>query len=206
MNLRSYWGKNNIMATVYGSIPLLFDHFNSLNSSVWNTHGSTYGTVSVSSSQLSIVNTSANASNYIGIHSIQTFSVGTTIVVRSRDSGGRHCSLIGFGTSVFFPFPHATGGSYGCTWYSRGDVGTSTMSWRSENNVSGVYDSATEDLRQYQIFKMIRVSSSVVEFYRNDILEYTATGLVLANNYHVYFSNDGFSNPNSSLIDYISVI
>jgi hypothetical protein len=194
------------MGTTYGQTNRFIDNFEFLDESKWNVHGNTFGTVTSSNGELLITNTSGSSTSYIGVSTIQTFSVGTTITVRSRDLAGRHCSLIGFGASGFYPYPHAAGGNFGCTWYSRGDIGTSTISIRSENNATLTYEGVTQDLRQYQIFKLKRVSSSVVEFYRNDVLEYTATGLVLANNYSAYFSNDGWSNPNSTSIDYISVV
>lgn len=192
------------MTINYGNIPLLLDNFDYLNTSLWGIHGSTNGTVTASSSTLTITNTSGISSNYLGLYSIQTFPVGTVISVRARSGTNRHHSLIGFGASPYYPFPHA-GTSPGCTWYARADNQSSTLSWRNENGTTGYYDSVTENLTAYQVFKMIRVSSSTVEFYRNNILEYTATGLMLANNYSVYFSNDGFNNPNISYVDWISV-
>lgn len=192
------------MGVHYGKVSLLKDEFNLLDLTKWEIHSPAFGTITASSSLLSISNTTGSSTDYLGIHSIDQFPVGTSISVRSRGVAGRHHSLIGFGASPYFPFPHA-GTSPGCTWYSRADALTSTISWRSENGVTGFYDSATENLTSFQIFKMIRVSSSEVQFYRNNVLEYAATGLVLANNYSVYFTNDGHTKPNTSEIDWVSV-
>ncbi len=160
--------------------------------------------VTVNSGVLSISNTSGSSGQSIGVHSIKTFPVGMALSVRSVAVSGQHTALIGFGSSPFRPYPHG-GTSPGCTWYARSGNLTSTMSWRSENGVTGTYDSATEDLTNYQIFKMIRTSSSTVEFYRNNVLEYTATGLVLTAEYPIYFSNDGHTKPNISYIDFMAV-
>jgi len=192
------------MSTHYGRVPLLLDNMEYLDYSKWGVHGSANGTVTASSGILTINNTSANAALYNGIYSLDTFPVGTAISVRSRGVTGRHHALIGFGASPYYPFPHA-GTVPGCTWYSRADIQTSTLSWRSESGAVGSYDTVTENLTNFQVFKMIRTSSSIVEFYRDNILEYTATGLVLANDYSVYVSADGFMNPNTMYVDWISV-
>jgi hypothetical protein len=192
------------MGITYGPASKLIDDFDFLDLNKWVVHGQSFGTVSANSSILSITNTSGGSNDCIGISSIQTFPIGTTITVRSRSSSGRHHALIGFGTSPFFPYPHA-GTAPGLTWYSRADNLSSTISWRNENGTTGVFDAATENLTTYQIFRIVRLSSTSVQFWRNNVLEYTATGLILANNYPVYFTNDGFTKPNVSEIDYISV-
>jgi hypothetical protein len=196
------------MGVAYGPSAKLIDNFDSLDLSKWNIHGESFGTVNANSGTLTISNTLGGASDFIGISTIQTFPVGSSLSVSSRSGSGRHHSLIGFGSSPFPPYPHgATGGSAvpGLTWYARADNLSSTMSWRNENGTTGVYDSATENLTGQQIFRITRVSSSTVQFWRNNILEYTATGLVLANDYSVYFSNDGLIKPNISEINWVSV-
>ena len=192
------------MGIAYGQKPKLIDRFDFFDNTKWNVHGSTFGTVNAEAGLLAITNDSGGSTDYIGIHSIETFPVGTAITVGSRGVSGRHHSLIGFGASPFFPFPHA-GTVPGVTWYSRADNLSSTISWRNETGTTGVYDSATENLTTFQIFRLVRVSSSSVEFYRNNVLEYTATGLTLANNYSVYFANDGHTKPNTTSINWISV-
>lgn len=194
------------MGIGYGPTPLFLDHFNgsSLDSSKWATFGDSYGTIAVNNSICTITNTNV-AYNWNGIYSLKTFGVGTIITVKSKNTSGRHASLIGFGESPWWAYPHAMSSGSAFTWYSRADAHTSTISWRSENGTTGSYSSATQNLTGDQVFKLVRVSSSVVEVYRNDVLEYTATGLVFANNHHLYFSLDGHTTPDVVEIDYITV-
>lgn len=192
------------MAVVYGQNSKLMDNFDIVDLSKWSIHGQSFGTVNASSSILTISNLTGGSNDCIGISSIQTFPIGTTITVRSRSASGRHHSLIGFGASPFFPYPHA-GTAPGLTWYSRADTLSSTISWRNENGTTGFFNSPTQNLTTYQIFRIVRLSSTSVQFWRNNVLEYTATGLILANNYPVYFTNDGHTKPNVSEIDWISV-
>lgn len=193
------------MGIIYGKKPKLLDRFNSIDLSKWGTFGLSFGTIESVNGSCVISNTTGTNNDYIGIYSLESFPIGASITVKSRSVSGRHNSLIGFGSSPYHPYPHA-GTAPGCTWYSRADDSTSTISWYNENATTGFYDGATENLTTFQILKMIRVSSSEVQFYRNNILEYTATGLILANDYPIYFSCDGWTKPNSAIIDFVSVV
>jgi len=186
---------------------IIYDHFQgtTLNNSIWSTFGTANGTITISDGVCTINNDTGDSNTRIGIYSNLTFGVGMTLTVRSRNTSGRHCALIGFGESTWAPYPHtSTNGSKGVTWYSRNDNASSTLSWRNDNNVASVDDSLTEDLRDWQIFKIERLTSSKVKVYRNDILEATIND-TFANNYSVYFSTDGWYNPATIEIDWVKV-
>jgi hypothetical protein len=200
------------MTVAYGRRPQLVEKFdgNSLDSSVWTTFGTNRGTITVANGECTI-NNSAHAgvslSACIGMYSNITFPVGTSITVRSKNTSGRHASVIGFGNAPNGPYVHGQG-IVGTTWYARADSVSSTISLYDENGstAGGNGSGATQDLRQYQIFQIKRVSSSQVEFYRNGILEHTITGAAFSGNYPVFFSCDGWYNGNvTTVIDYIVV-
>jgi hypothetical protein len=199
------------MTVAYGRRPQLVEKFdgNSLDSSVWTTFGTNRGTITVANGECT-VNNSARAgislSACIGMYSNITFPVGTSITVRSKNTSGRHASVIGFGNAPNGPAPHAYS-IIGTTWYSRADIATSTISIYDENgSITGGTSSVTPDLRNYQIFRIKRVSSSQIEFYRNGTLEHTFNGVAMSGNYPVYFSCDGWYNGNvTTVIDYIVV-
>lgn len=198
------------MATSYGKKPKIIERFadSQLNSNVWGVFGTSYGSITVNSNnECEIRNASGGSSDRIGIYSQLTFPVGMSLTVRSKNTSGRHSSLVGFGESVWQPFPHGRS-SIGCTWYSREDNVSSTIgsSFDENGNASSGGDAGTQDLRSYQVFRLERVSSSEVRFYRNEILEYTLTGVKFENNYSVYFSADGWSNSNRGGLDNVIVI
>lgn len=196
------------MATHYGIKPKLVERFSgdTLNTDIWDTFGDAYGSITVSNGECEIVNSTGTNTQWLGIYSIETFGVGMKLTVRSKNTSGRHASLIGFGESIWRPYPHA-GNTVGCTWYSRADVPSSTIaSYCDEDGITGSSGSATQDLREYQTFSLERTSSSEVKFYRNEILEHTLSGAKFENNYSVYFSADGWSNVNRAGLDDIIVI
>lgn len=196
------------MGVNYGPKPVLLDNFKLLDSNKWTTFGESYGDITVNNGELCINNTSNNSSYNMGIYSNQNFPIGTKITVRSKNTVGRHSFLIGIGlpSTSGEDAPHSTTGLPGCTWYGRADGISSIISWRDENNNSGYTASCTQDLRNYQVLSIWRKSSSEINIYRNNILEHSLTGLVLNNEYPVYFWNDGYYNPVTSYIDYISVV
>lgn len=187
--------------------PAFVDNFNglTLNSSYWGTFGTSYGSISVNNGECTIRNATGNSNQLIGIYSLLSFPVGMSLTVRSKNTQGRHSSLIGFGGSPYTPYPHG-GGSIGCTWYARADNASSNVSIRGENLATSFATPTSQDLRDYQTFRMERLSSTQIAIYRNDVLEHTFNGIPLANDYPVYFSADGWSNDNVGGTDNIIVI
>lgn len=199
------------MSVAYGRRPQIDERFqgSTLNTSLWTTYGTNRGTITVSNGECTI-NNSAKAgtslSACIGMYSNISFPVGTSITVRSKNTSGRHASVIGFGVAPNGPYVHGQS-IIGTTWYSRNDVATSTISLYDENgSTTGGTSSVTQDLRQYQVFRIDRVSSTQIKYYRNGILEYNLTGVLFANNYPIFFACDGWYNGNvTTVIDYIVV-
>lgn len=179
----------------------------SLDTNIWSTFGTQHGSITVSNSECTINNSSGGNPDKIGIYSNIQFPVGMSISVRVKHTSGRHASLIGFGESVWEPYPHA-GTSIGYTWYSREDNVSSTIgSYYDENGTTSPdFPTATQDLTNYQILSLYRVSESQVDLYRNGVLELSRTGVKFQNRYSVYFSADGWSNVNKSGMDNIIVI
>lgn len=189
-------------------IELYYEGFegSSLDMSRWTVINPNYGTVSVSESECTLTNT-ALTNQVFGIYSNFKIPVGATLEVRSKNTQARHAALIGIGQSPWAPFPHGTiGSSVGLTWYSRADNITSTISLRDEYNSITSYSDATQDLREYQVFKIRRATASDFEIYRNDILEKIIQGYVLEEDYYIYFSSDGWGNSNLGGLDTITVI
>lgn len=179
----------------------LGDSFNdSLNPSIWSTFGTQYGSIVVSNGKCIITNSFGTSDNKIGIYSNKSFPVGTTIVVKSKNTSGRHASLIGFGESAWWPYPHGSGNTtdVGVTWYSRSDSVTSTMSISDENGEKFSFQPESQDLSGDQILSIERTSSSEIRFYRNEVLEHTFSGLSISGEYPIYFSADGWFNENGS--------
>ena len=200
------------MTVAYGRRPQLVDKFlgSSLDTSIWSTFGTSNGTITVTNNECTIKNTvsgSQTALAYcIGMYSNLSFPVGTSITVRSKNTSGRHASVIGFGNTPNGPYTHGQS-IIGTTWYSRADVATSTISVYDENgSTAGGTSSVTQDLRNYQVFRIKRISSSQIEFYRNGVLEYSMTGILMADSYPVYFACDGWYSGNvTTVIDYVVV-
>jgi hypothetical protein len=199
------------MSIAYGRRPQIVERFNgnSLDTSVWTTFGTNRGTISVANGECTINNSSyagTSLSACIGMYSKLSFPVGTSITVRSKNTSGRHASVIGFGNAPNGPYVHGQS-IIGTTWYSRNDAATSSITLYDENgSTTGGSNSVTQDLRQYQIFQIKRVSSSQIEFYRNGTLEHTITGVAFSGNYPVFFSCDGWYNGNvTTVIDYVVV-
>jgi hypothetical protein len=194
------------MGDYIGGLSDTFDG-SSLDTDIWSTFGTQHGSVTVSNGECIINNSSGGESDKIGIYSNIQFPVGMSISARVKNTSGRHSSLIGFGESVWEPYPHA-GTSIGCTWYSRADNTSSTIgSYYDENgNTPPDFPQATQNLTNYQILSLYRVSESQVDFYRNGIFELSRTGVKFQNKYSVYFSADGYSNVYSGGMDNIIVI
>ena len=209
------WNTTNSNMEVYnGSVwrsfyrgSVIYDKFNgaSLDTSIWSTFGTDNGSITVSGGICTITNDTGDSNTRIGIYSNLTFGVGMTLTVRSRNTSGRHSALIAFGESTWAPYPHtSTDGSKGVAWYSRNDNVSSTLSWRNDSGVATTDDTLTEDLREWQIFKLKRVTASKVLVYRNNVLEATIND-TFSNNYSVYFSTDGWYNPATIEIDWVKV-
>lgn len=199
------------MSIAYGRRPQIVERFNgnSLDTSVWTTFGTNRGTISVANGECTINNSSyagTSLSACIGMYSKLSFPVGTSITVRSKNTSGRHACVIGCGVAPNNPYPHASN-IVGTTWYARNDDVSSTISIYDENgSTTGLTGNVTQDLRQYQIFQIKRVSSSQIEFYRNGTLEHTITGAAFSGKYPVFFSCDGWYNGNvTTVIDYVVV-
>lgn len=193
----------------------LYDDFSgpSLKTSLWDIFGGTFGTVTIVNGECHIENTTGVSKDNLGISSKLAFPVGTTYRVRSKNPQGRHASLIGFGNSPFTAYPHGAAG-VGITRYSRADVPNSVaLSVEDDTNTNRYIDNVgeTEDSRDYAIYEMVRVSETVVELYRNGVLEATAANVVFANDYPIFLAADGWSNANQStttkiVIDWVEVI
>lgn len=182
----------------------------SLDTLKWSTFGEQFGSIVVNNGKCIITNSSGTGddkSDLIGIYSNWNFPVGSTILVRSRNTSGRHASLISFGESPWWPYPHTSdnNSNVSVTWYSRADTKTSTISCHDESNNKNSYQPDIQDLTEYQIFMMKRISSSKIEIYRNDVLEYIISGINISEKYPIYFSADGHTKPNTIEIDWVSV-
>ena len=183
--------------------PLLYDDFTgaSLDTSTWSTFGTTYGSITVSNGICSVNNATGETGTTIGMYSNQTFGVGTTITVRSRIASGRHGAMIGFGASPYPAYPQYTSPPViGFSWYGRNDDSTSTINWYDENGTSSPGYSHTQNTNSFQVFKVVRESSTNFKVYRNDVLEANATA-TFAGNYSVFFTAEGWSNTNRSGLD-----
>lgn len=197
--------------------PGFFDDFigNQLNTGAWDTYSNTgdlsFGDITVSNSELTIVNRTGGSTRWLGVVSKRKFGVGTTIEVRSKNTIGRHSAVIGFGGVDYRPYPHGGSSAGGTsmtsafTWYSRADNVSSNISMVDEVGLAQTNASGTQDLRQYQIFKIERPSPTEVRLYRNDVLEYVANNVVFANDYSAYFSTDGWFSNATIVVDYIRV-
>lgn len=143
----------------------------------------------------------------------KVISVGEKVVAKSRNPRGRHSTLIGIGSDTgstegqggyFYPYPHSGGGP-GVTYYGRADNNTSTFSKHDENGDTAYasHDGhpAQDNLTKVEIH---RPDSSTVEIYINDTLEHTWTGQ-FSEDYHVYFSTDGYDKPSQIYVDYVYV-
>ena len=199
------------MTVAYGRRPQLVEKFdgNSLDSSVWTTFGTNMGTITVANGECIITNNVSGSrtgvSYSIGIYSNLSFPVGTSITVRSKNTSGRHASVIGFGNVPNSPYPHVSS-IVGVSWYARHDNVSSTVSIYDENGSITGDSNVAQDLRSYQVFRIKRISSSQIEFYRNGVLEYSITGILMANSYPIYFACDGWYSGNvTTVIDYIVV-
>jgi len=183
-------------------IKLEEDFINDL--SKWTKFGEDAGSISLSNGELTITN-EGTGSQFIGVRSNVKLSVGESFEVRSKNTEGRHSALIAFGESPYSVYPHSQTG-IGLTWYARAADQTSTMSYKDENNNTGYQENGiTENLTSYQTFKIVRVDSSTVELYRNDVLEHTFTGLTFNNDYYVYFSADDYTTPNTIIVDWVNI-
>lgn len=179
----------------------------SLNSTNWSTFGESYGSIVVNSNKCIITNNSGSNENKIGIYSNISFPIGSTIVVKSKNTGGRHAALIGFGEPSWWPYPHYnSSGNVGLTWYSRADVNTSNISGYDENGLDFFGTPVSQDLTGDQVFTIERISASEIKMSRNGIVEYTTSGVNFSNNYPIYFSADAHTGINTIEIDWVMVL
>ena len=197
---------NNIK---FGPKPMLEfrDDFNgsSINTNMWDIIGSQYGTFSVSNSELTISNTSSSSS-VMGILSKTSFPIGTRFVSRVKHVSGQHSCYIGmFESEPTTIAPHG-GAVRGINFYGRASSGDTIGSYRDENNNSGYvpYNNILGDT--YYKFEMYRESASTIRFFVNDALVHTTSGVLFQNNYKMFLGGDGFTNPNTMVIDYAEII
>ena len=191
------------MSVGYGRRPKIFDHFEYFNQNVWSVEGDTAGTVEFNDSVMKITNTTGVPTAFLGVVTIDTFPVGSSISASVKSSEGRHHALVGFGELPPAPYPHGET-TKGCTWYARADNQTSTLSIHDENDYT-TYINVSDMTQSFNIVRMTRKSQSEVEFYLNGEHIHTFSGILLANDYKFYFTADGYYNPNSVEVDWVSI-
>lgn len=197
---------SNTITAQYISL-LLLDNFdnNTLNTDNWITFGNSYGTIDVNASdECVITNNSGSSDDVIGIATKDKFSANTYIKARVKNISGRHSAIIGFGESTYRPYPHGRSG-IGCTWYSRANPQSSYTSLEDENGTTEYGTPATQDLTSYQDIILWRESESIIKMYRNGTLEQTFDNKLMSNIYSFYFSADGYTKPNTIVIDSVEI-
>jgi hypothetical protein len=203
---------------VHNSATLRFEDFfddGSLDTGKWFTIGTSYGTISESDGTLFIENSSGGDDDAIGIVSEdKVISVGEKAVARSRNPSGRHSTLLAIGSDTgssdgskgyFYPYPHSAGGP-GVSYYGRADNDTSTFSKHDENGDKAYssYESGHHGQSDFIEVEIHRPDDSTVEIYIDRNLEHTWNG-TFTEDYHVYFSTDGYDKPSRIYVDYVYV-
>lgn len=147
------------------------------------------------------------------LRSKDVFPVGTRYRVRARNSSGNAAALIGFSnnnTTVGI----RSDGEIGCSWYSRNDYGTTAYdniypSLTDENGQKFYQIDESGPIDTYSILEIRRVSETILEFYKDDVLVKTVSNYMFADDYSVFVGLSNNTSKNSSItmdVDWIEVI
>lgn len=184
------------------------DEFNTGSlSSKWETFGSGYGTIDVSGGELTISQTAGGGSNNktIGIRSKETFKVGQKLKVRSKNTSGRHAAIIGLTDGGSNPFPHGGSSGASVTFYSRNDNTSAAFSLYDESGNTQSTNFGSADYSTYHEMEIIRPDGSTIEIYADGSLIDSFTSVDFSDPKQIYFAADGYTTPNTIVVDYAEV-
>ncbi|MCK4883277.1 MAG: DUF2341 domain-containing protein, partial [Candidatus Diapherotrites archaeon] len=171
----------------------LFDDFEgpTLNTSKWAVVGSS-GSMSFANSEMIVRPTTAYKSPY-GIRSLSTYSSGTVVETKGKNTANRHVAMVGLAESPWMQFPHGDTVTDGFAMYSRVDGSDYvTASYGYGSNTGGGPAQSTNT--SYYTWKIEFVSPTLVRFYRNDALKHTLSNpaYITPNPLNAYLTGDNY--------------
>lgn len=187
-----------------------YDDFTSYDTNKWEefaTSGITYS-ISSQNGELQLLGTSASSqSKFAGIRSKQQFPVGSKLRTRVKMTQGQHLAF-GFANSNSSISGHSNS-TPAVSWYMRTrDWGSYTTvgSYRDENGNTDLAYYSDIDHRTYKVLEMERVDASTVTFKVDDVLVHTTTGIVLTEDYSVFFALDSYAMPSEMFVDWVEIV
>jgi hypothetical protein len=192
VNFNEYEGLN-IGKKIYKTSNTYKDDFDYLNTSMWSLYPNT--TYSISNGTLVITNG--------GIKSNLQFPVGTSVKIRVKreNTDTTYPHLISFTNSTSMPESFHGTGVIGVGIYGSSTNSAFYGTFRTEDNYSTSYQMMTQD-NNYHTWEIKRISSTLIEFYLDDVKKYTLSGRPFANDYSIV---SGATSGSSIRIDWIEI-